>query len=72
MTRLLEHEKAEMQREKEERRESREAGDLYSQPSPSELEKYRQQLQPADDQLRTLPPTLSPFYRDKVNEYFYK
>ena len=72
MTRLLEHEKAEMQREKEERRESHEAGDLYSQPSPAELEKYNKQLKPADDQLRTVPPTLSPYYREKVNDYFYR
>ena len=72
MTRLLEHEKAEMQREKEERRESREAGELYSQPTPTELEKYNKQLKPASDQLRTVPPTLSPYYREKVNDYFYK
>ena len=72
MTRLLEHERAEMQREKEERRESHEAGELYSQPTPAELEKYNRQLQPATDQLRTVPPSLSPFYRDKVNDYFYK
>ena len=72
LTRLLEHEKAEMQREKEERRESHEAGDLYSQPSPAELEKYNRQLKPATDQLRTVPPTLQPYYRDKVNDYFYR
>ena len=72
MTRLLQHEKAEMEREKEERRESHEADNLYSQPSPAELEKYKKQLNPSSDQLRTLPPTLSPYYRDKVNEYFYR
>ena len=72
LTRLLEHEKAEMEREKEERRESHEAGDLYSQPSPAELEKYRRQQQSADDQLHSVPPTLSPFYRQKVNDYFYR
>ena len=72
MTRLLEHEKAEMQREKEERRESHEAGDLYSQPSPAELEKYNKQVKSSDDQLRTVPPTLSPYYREKVNDYFYR
>ena len=72
MTRLLEHERAEMQREREERRESREAGDLYSQPSPAELERYNRTLQPAADPLRTLPPTLSPYYRQKVNDYFYR
>ena len=72
MTRLLQHEKAEMEREKEERRESHEAGDMYSQPTPAELEKYKRQLNPASDQLRTVPPTLSPYYRDKVNDYFYR
>ncbi len=72
MTRLLQHEKAEMEREKEERRESHEAGDIYSQPSPAELDKYNKQMIPATDQLRTIPPTLSPYYRDKVNEYFYR
>ena len=72
MTRLLEHEKAEMQREKEQRRESHEAVELYSQPSPAELEKYNRQLQPASEQLRTLPPTLAPYYRQKVNDYFYR
>ena len=72
MTRLLEHERAEMQREKEERRESREADDLYSQPSPAELERYQQQLKPAQDQLRTVPPTLAPYYRQKVDDYFYR
>ena len=72
MTRLLQHEKAEMEREKEERRESHEAGDLYSQPSPAELERYNRQLKPATDQLRTVPPSLQPYYRDKVNDYFYR
>lgn len=72
MTRLLQHEKAEMQREREERRESHEGGDLYGQPSPAELEKYNRQLNPATDQLHTVPPSLSPYYRNKVNDYFYR
>ena len=72
LTRLLEHERAEMQREKEQRRESHEAGELYSQPSPAELERYRKQLQPTADPLRTLPPTLHPYYRQKVSDFFYR
>ena len=72
MTRLLEHERAEMQREKEQRRESHEGSELYSQPSPAELEKYQRQLQPAADPLRTVPPNLQPYYRQKVNDYFYR
>ena len=72
MTRLLEHERAEMQREKEQRRESHEGNELYTQPSPAELEKYNKQLKPTADPLYTVPPTLSPYYREKVNDYFYR
>ena len=72
MTRLLEHERAEMQREKEQRRESHEGSELYSQPSPAELEKYNRQLQPAAEPLRTVPPNLQPYYRQKVNDFFYR
>ena len=72
LTRLLEHETAEMQREKEQRRESHEAGDLYSQPSPDELKRYQHQLQPVSEPLRTVPPNLLPFYRQKVNNFFYR
>ena len=72
MTRLLEHEKAEMQREKEERRESHESGELYSQPSPAEIERYRRQVDATTDPLRSAPPALQPYYREKVKEYFYR
>lgn len=72
LTRLLEHEKAEMEREKEERRQSHEASDMYSQPSPAELEKYNKQMAPKDDMLRSVPPSLQPYYRQKVSDYFYR
>ena len=49
-----------------------EAEEMYSQPSPAELQRYNRQLQPHDEQLRTVPPTLQPYYREKVNEYFYR
>lgn len=72
MTRLLEHEKAEMQREKEERRESTEGKDLFHQPSPSDLEQFQRLKEKNMELFRTLPPTLSPFYKSKVNDYFYR
>ena len=72
LTRLLEHEKADLQCEKEQRRESREATEMYSQPSPKELELYKRMFHSADDQLRTVPPNLTPYYRNKVSEYFYR
>ena len=72
MSRLLEHEKAEMQREKEERRESREGKDIPHQPSQSDLEKFKRLQNNNSDLFRSVPPTLSPYYKAKVSEYFYQ
>lgn len=71
MTRLLEHEKAEMEREKEERRQSREAKDINHQMSPSEIEKFKRLQDKNSELFRTVPPSLSPYYKSKVNDYFY-
>ncbi len=71
MTRLLQHEKAEMQREKEERRESTEGKDIY-QPSQSDLERYNQLKERNMELFHTTPPALSNYYKNKVNEYFFK
>lgn len=72
MTRMLEHEKAEMEREKEERRQSREGKDIYHQPSPSDLEKIKKLQDKNMELFRSVPPTLSPYYKSKVDDYFYK
>ena len=71
LTRLLEHEKAEMQREKEDRRESNEGKDIY-QPSQNDLEKYRKLQEKNIDLFRSNPPSFSNFYKQKVNDYFFK
>ena len=72
MTRMLEHEKAEMEREKEERRQSHEGKDTYHQPSPSDLEKLKKLQDKNMELFRSVPPTLSPYYKAKVDDYFYK
>ncbi len=72
MTRMLEHEKAEMEREKEERRQSREGKDMLHQPSPSDLEKIKKLQDKNMELFRSVPPTLSPYYKNKVDDYFYK
>ncbi len=72
MSRMLEHEKAEMEREKEERRQSREGKDIFHQPSPSDLEKIKQLQDKNMELFRSVPPTLSPYYKSKVDNYFYK
>lgn len=69
LTRLLESEKAEMQREKEEKRESTEARDI---PKPDPATFFDSIGIPSRETelLRTIPPSLKGYYRDKVNAYF--
>ena len=69
LTRLLESERAEMEREREEKRESKEARQMPSNP-PAFIE---QQLNKKKETelYKTIPPTLNHFYKDKVNAYFY-
>jgi hypothetical protein len=69
-SRLLKHEKAVREREKEERRESREAKSQdYS--NPNEFLEYKKLLSKEVELLKTVPPNLKPYYKRKVNEYFY-
>ena len=69
-TRLLKHEKATREREKEERRESKEAKNQnYS--NPADFLEYKRILLKEVELLKTVPPNLKPFYKRKVNEYFY-
>lgn len=70
MTRLLRSENAEMEREKEEKRESREAkNELRS--NPDGFFEYKRLQNNEVELLKTVPPRLKPFYREKVNQYFY-
>ena len=70
LTRLLKHEKAVREREKEERRESTEAKNQdYS--NPNNFLEYKKILLKEVELLKTVPPDLKPFYKRKVNEYFY-
>ena len=71
MTRLLQHEKAEMQREKEDRRESTEGKDVF-QPSQGDLEEYKRLQEKNQDLFHTTPPSLNNYYKNKVNDYFFK
>jgi hypothetical protein len=58
-----------MEREKDERRESRSAVNYPTRDPDSVLEFYRKKLQERE-MLRTIPPRMNSFYRSKVNEYF--
>jgi hypothetical protein len=69
MTRLLEHEKAERERELDQKRTSNEGRD---QPPPDPARYFGDQRRKAREAelLRTVPPGLKPYYRDRVNSYF--
>ncbi|HET6245316.1 MAG: DUF4175 domain-containing protein [Bacteroidetes bacterium] len=69
MTRLLEAENAEREREMDEKRESKQAqNDNFS--NPAEFFEYKKLKQKEAELLKTVPPTLSPFYKNKVSDYF--
>jgi hypothetical protein len=69
VTRMLESEKAEQQRELDDKRESKESKDIYYN-NPSKFFEYNKIKEKETELLRTVPPNLKPFYKSKVNEYF--
>jgi hypothetical protein len=69
-TRLLKHEKADIIREQEEKRESKEGKDVNNR-NPEDFLEYNKLQENEIELLRTMPPNLRPFYKDKVNQYFY-
>jgi len=71
VVRLLESEKAQKERDKEERRESEEfKGKNLS--NPEEIPEYNRMLERQKETLRTNPIDLQPFYKRLVNDYFMK
>jgi len=68
MTQMLESEKAEREREYDNKRESKTAQDI-SNPSTDFL-KYQEEKKKQVELLETIPPNLKPFYRNLVNDYF--
>lgn len=69
LTRLLESEKAERQREQDEKRESNEGKDV-PRPDNARFEEYLKLKMRETELLKTIPPSLNPFYRNLVNSYF--
>ena len=69
LTRLLEHEKAERERELDEQRTSNE-GRATPPPDPARYFDYQRRKAREAELLRTVPPGLKPYYRDRVNAYF--
>jgi hypothetical protein len=70
LTRLLQSEKAELEREKEEKRESAEGKNVFLR-NPEELFKYKKVQNSEVELLQPVPASLTPFYKNKVNQYFF-
>jgi hypothetical protein len=69
LSKLLEHEKAEREREQDEKRKSNEAKDFINS-NPNLFLEYKRLKEKEMELLKTMPPSMSPYYRSKVNHYF--
>jgi hypothetical protein len=69
LTRLLESEKAAREREQDNKRISNEAR-TYELSSPENYFEYQKAKEKEVELLRTVPPSLKPYYKSKVNDYF--
>jgi len=71
LTRLLKAENAEREREMDNQRKSKEARENQIS-KPMKYSEYEEQKKKELEMLKTLPPSLKPFYKEKVNNYFNK
>jgi hypothetical protein len=69
LTKLLESDKAQRERDQDEQRKSEEAKSLYHR-NPAEFEEYKRLKLKEMELLRTVPPSLNSYYKKKVNDYF--
>jgi len=69
LTKMLESEKAQREQEQDEQRKSNEAKDeIYA--NPALFLEYQKLKEQETELLKTMPPSLTPYYRGKVNQYF--
>jgi len=71
LTRLLESEKAMREREQDQKREAEHAKDK-NKVNPPQFSDYLKQKEKQIELLKTIPPSLNPYYKKEVNEYFKK
>ena len=69
MIRLLKAENAERTRDQDEQRKSK-AGDQQLRSNPIQYSDYQKRKEWEVEMLKTVPPSLKPYYREKVNDYF--
>ena len=70
LSKLLEAEKAHREREQDQQRQSQEWLKDITNRLVNPFEEYQKEKEKQEELLRTIPPSLTPFYKNKVNEYF--
>ncbi len=71
LTRLLESEKAQRERDEDPNREAKTASEKQRTVPPA-FEEYLKMKEKQIELLKTIPPSFNPYYKQKVNEYFKK
>jgi hypothetical protein len=71
LTRLLESEKAERERDQDNKRESHE-NKIEDFGNQKQFLEYKRKKEKEVELLKTVPPALTPYYKQKVNQYFNK
>ena len=71
LTRMLEYEKAQKKQDQEERRESNEGKDNFENSNNQFLE-FNKLKNRELELFKQIPPIFSPYYKEKVNDFFYK
>ena len=69
MTRLLDAEKSERERDEDDKRKANEGKDMQG-TNPALYQDYAKKKMRETEMLKTVPPSLNLFYRNKVNDYF--
>ena len=70
MSRLLEAEKAQKERDQDKKRQSTEWMDNLSKRLINPFEEYQKEKEKQEELLRAIPPSFTPFYKNKVKDYF--
>jgi hypothetical protein len=70
LERLLDAEKAKREKDQDNKRESQEWFDQLSKRLLNPFEEYQKEKEKQEELLKTVPPSMTPFYKNKVNDYF--
>jgi len=71
LVRLLESEKAELEREKDETRKSR-TGKVMNKSNPEEFFQYKREKTTSEEIIKSIPPVFNSFYRQKVSKFYFE